>query len=317
MLGLKSLQLLPILDQFAQPWNPTPDLKILCQHGESECAGNAWEACIQDVAPNNEVNFPILHCIESRSCAEGIKPPDCVAAPADVVQGCVLEHSQGKVNTQALIKCFNGERARELLVLNDVATLDANIQWAPWITLDGTDLIEDPNNENSTIAFREQFLLGMCLGSVFVAVSYSRRIMRVYPHLLPSLRNTDTKINRTGKKICDTYAAKTGKEPPAACATFPQSDTDIPEKVYDKYTPEDFTEFIANQKKQAELQEMQRVQFLQEQQAATDKQDLFLYGGIVAVIVLVLAGGYFAWTKFSSKKSEETEGLLEGEQKPA
>lgn len=272
-------KLLPILDQFAQPWNPTPDLKILCQHGESECAGNAWEACIQDVAPNNEVNFPILHCIESRSCAEGIKPPDCVAAPADVVQGCVLEHSQGKVNTQALIKCFNGERARELLVLNDVATLDANIQWAPWITLDGTDLIEDPNNENSTIAFREQFLLG--------------------------------------KKICDTYAAKTGKEPPAACATFPQSDTDIPEKVYDKYTPEDFTEFIANQKKQAELQEMQRVQFLQEQQAATDKQDLFLYGGIAAVIVLVLAGGYFAWTKFSSKKSEETEGLLEGEQKPA
>ena len=45
-------------------------------------------------------------------------------------------------------------------------------RWAPWFTVDGEDLIQDPNNPNATTSFREMFLLG--------------------------------------KKICDTYEIKTG-----------------------------------------------------------------------------------------------------------
>ena len=56
----------------------SPKVKFKCQHGGDECMGNAWESCLLEVAPRHEDFFPVLDCVESRGCAEGVKPPDCV-----------------------------------------------------------------------------------------------------------------------------------------------------------------------------------------------------------------------------------------------
>ena len=47
-----------------------PPLSIGCQHGGSECAGNAWESCVQDMYPDEAVFFPVVDCIEKKGCAE-------------------------------------------------------------------------------------------------------------------------------------------------------------------------------------------------------------------------------------------------------
>ena len=121
-------ELLPLLQQMTEPWKPKPVFKVVCQHGEEECLGNALESCLQDVQPKMKFNFPVFDCIEHRGCAEGMKPPDCVASPSDVAKLCVMEKGQGKIDVPQLLQCIRGTRAQELLVMNDVATLNANIQ---------------------------------------------------------------------------------------------------------------------------------------------------------------------------------------------
>jgi hypothetical protein len=121
-------QLLPLLQQMTEPWKPKPEFKIMCQHGVDECYGNALESCLQDVQPDMKINFPVFDCIEHRGCAEGMKPPDCVASPSDVGKMCVMEKGQGKIDVPQLLQCIRGSRAQELMVMNDVATLNANIQ---------------------------------------------------------------------------------------------------------------------------------------------------------------------------------------------
>merc|ERR1740117_945105 len=157
--------------------------------------------------------------------------------------------------------------------MNGIATLDANIQWAPWLTVDGSDLVPDPGNTNSSESFRKQFLLG--------------------------------------KQICDTYAAKTGKEPPAACATFPQTIEDLPLAPYDKYPESNFTALIAEQKEQATLTEQEHTQFLQEQQAASNMELYKMIGA--AVLVLLVAGGAAYYCV--SRNKEERVGLLSEDKK--
>lgn len=80
----------PLLKQLESPWsNPShaPQLKFKCQHGSGECMGNAWESCLMEVAPHHEDFFPVFDCVESRGCAAGMKPPDCVDYPAFVADG--------------------------------------------------------------------------------------------------------------------------------------------------------------------------------------------------------------------------------------
>jgi len=80
----------PLLEQLESPWSdPThaPKLKFKCQHGSDECMGNAWESCLMEVAPHHEDFFPVFDCVESRGCAAGMKPPDCVDYPAFVADG--------------------------------------------------------------------------------------------------------------------------------------------------------------------------------------------------------------------------------------
>ena len=221
-------QLTPVLRQLQHPPKAAgpgevppllPELLFQCQHGFEECEGNAWEACLQDVAPRHQDYFPVFDCVEARSCPEGVEPPECVGTPAAVMQGCLEEYG-AHVNSPELLKCYHGKRMRELLVMNDIATLDAKPQWVPWFTVDGVDLVEDPDNENTTVSFREQFLLG--------------------------------------KKICDAYVAKTGKEAPQACTTFPQNDEEVGIDPWAKFEKFNFTTLIAEQRTQLLAKEAAR-----------------------------------------------------------
>jgi hypothetical protein len=82
-----------------------------------------------------------------------------------------------------MLQCFHGNRASELLVMNDIASIKANVQWSPWVTVDGLDLIQDPNNPDDNTTWHESFLLGT--------------------------------------RICNAYHAKTGKKDPCCQPLLP------------------------------------------------------------------------------------------------
>jgi len=112
-----------------------------------------------DIAPQHEQFFPMMDCLEARTCAEGMKPPACVGQPLDIVGGCLKENPS--INTVKLNECYGGPRVQELMIINDMQTIAAKPQWVPWFQMDGQDLVQVPaNGGNSTALFREQFLMG-------------------------------------------------------------------------------------------------------------------------------------------------------------
>ncbi len=219
-------KLMPILTAIQNPKVRVPNLMFQCQHGFRECEGNAYESCLQDVAPRYEDFFPVFDCVEARSCAENIKPPECVDSPGNVMQGCLSEFGK-RINTPELLSCYHGDRMRELLVMNDIATIEAKPQWVPWFTLDGMALIKDPENKNATVSFREQFLLG--------------------------------------KAICDLYVKKTGKDAPPGCKTFPQDDEAVGVDPWVRFPKLNFTEFINKQNREVQLKKAAQQALIEEQ----------------------------------------------------
>ena len=218
----------------------TAPFRFSCQHGWSECQGNALEACLQDVAPETARFFPVFDCIESRTCAEGMKVPSCVGTPTEVAQTCFEEHGHN-VDGHAVLACFNGPRAQELMLINDMKTLAAKPQWVPWFTIDNEPLVAQALiDKNDTLAFKSQMLLP--------------------------------------KKICDLYAAKSGKAPPAVCATFPATIDEIDssrlsaDALQKKYPPSNFTSLIAELAERKQLAQQQQQQRLAwEMQAARNQ----------------------------------------------
>jgi len=160
----RTTQLLPILARLgsqdtAGTYAAPPPLQFRCQHGEGECNGNALEACLVDIAPQHQQFFPMMDCLEARTCAEGMKPPACVGQPLDIVGGCLQENPL--INTIKLNECYSGPRVQELMIINDMQTIAAKPQWVPWFQMDGQDLVQVPaDGGNSTALFREQFLMG-------------------------------------------------------------------------------------------------------------------------------------------------------------
>lgn len=215
------LSLLQGLGSIEQETNP---FQMVCQHGFEECQGNAMEACVQDVEPDTAKFFPVFDCIESRSCAEGMKPPTCVGPPTEVAGGCFEEFgSKLHLNIPAIVECYNSPRAQELMLINDMQTLEAKPQWVPWFTVDGKPLISDAQIvKNDTEAFKAQQLMG--------------------------------------SKICDMYVSKTGNKPPACCATFPKTLDQLPtpEEMKEKWPPTNFTTLIAQLEVREKEEEEQR-----------------------------------------------------------
>jgi hypothetical protein len=217
-----------------------PPFRFKCQHGWTECQGNALEACLQDVAPETSKFFPMFDCIESRTCAEGMKVPECMGTAVEVAHGCFEEHGQG-VDGHAVLECFNGKRAQELMLINDMKTIAAKPQWVPWFTIENEQLVsQELIDKNDTLAFKSQLLMP--------------------------------------KKICDLYAAKSGKPPPAVCSTFPATLDEIDssplsaEAMQKKYPPTNFTKLIAEQAERKQLAAQQQQQRLAwEMQAARNQ----------------------------------------------
>lgn len=213
----RTAQLMPILARLGAIGAKTPPIHFECQHGEGECAGNAMESCLQDIAPNHQQFFPVMDCLESRTCAEGMKPPSCLGQPIEVVRGCLEEYGHG-ISLKDLNTCYDGSRVQELMIMNDMETTKAKPQWVPWFQIDGESLVDVPKTGgNDTALFREQFLMG--------------------------------------KKICDLYVAKTGNPAPPGCATFPQSDAQVPKNPFARFAETNFTSLIA--KIQMEKQQVQ------------------------------------------------------------
>lgn len=139
----RTAELLPVLARLGALGAETPPLHFACQHGEGECQGNAIEACLQDIAPSHQQFFPVMDCLESRTCAEGMKPPTCVGQPTEVLEGCMQEHGAG-IDLKALNNCYNGPRVQELMIMNDLETMKAKPQWVPWFQLDSKNLVDVP-----------------------------------------------------------------------------------------------------------------------------------------------------------------------------
>jgi hypothetical protein len=112
------------------------------------------------------------------------------------------------VDQEQLIACYSGERSRELLIMNDMATLTAAPRFLPWFTVDGDAVVADHTNDPQ-MALRQEFLLG--------------------------------------KKICDAYVAKSGKPAPAACLDFPADDAELGSQPWQFYDPgvTNFTQLAA------------------------------------------------------------------------
>ena len=209
--------LLSLLQKLGSMGGQAPAFRFQCQHGFAECQGNALEACLQDVEPDTAKFFPVLDCIEARTCAEGMKPPSCVGTPPEVAGGC-FEAYGPEVNVHAVMECYNTRRAQQLLVINDMETLAAKPQWVPWFTIDGKPLVtQEQIDQNTTLAFKSQSLMGA--------------------------------------KICQLWHEKTGRAPPPACASFPKTIAELPSEaeLNRKFPPTNFTDLIAEIAEQKEL----------------------------------------------------------------
>ena len=102
--------------------------------------------------------------------------------------------------------------------MNDMETLKAKPQWVPWFQIDGSNLVEVPETGgNSSALFRQQFLMG--------------------------------------KRICDLYVAKTGKDAPKGCSSFPQSDADLGHDPFKRFAVANFTSLIAQLDMEKEQQQ--------------------------------------------------------------
>ena len=62
------------LSALAQVDPTPPPVKFACQHGPSECAGNMWESCVQDLYPDAELFFPVVLTLPQR-CLETLTIP--------------------------------------------------------------------------------------------------------------------------------------------------------------------------------------------------------------------------------------------------
>ena len=65
----------------------------------------------------------------------------------------------------AVVRCLTGQRARDLLVMNDIATVNAHPTSFPWFTINGKSIVGKQGAGSS----REKFLLGNKICKAYVA----------------------------------------------------------------------------------------------------------------------------------------------------
>merc|ERR1719324_496779 len=103
----------------------------MCQHGDSECLGNAIEACTFDIAGQ----------------AKGLELATCIATAGNAghvaiemaAYDCLNEI---QVDTESIRSCAFGQRGRELAIQIGERANRAELQrqYVPWVTVDGQQL---------------------------------------------------------------------------------------------------------------------------------------------------------------------------------
>jgi len=280
----KTIELKPVLHEMEEYGDVAP-VSFVCKHGMEECMANAWEACIQDVAPKHEDSFGVFECIERRFCDSSAKS-DCLPEAGLTASLCSQQHGT-QINSTKVIACFQSTRVKELMVMNDISTLHADVKWLPWLTVDGSSLLANTQSlraTNSNISatdpsFREQFFLG--------------------------------------KTVCDAYVKKTGLEYPEACYVFPQNDAELGSDPWTFFETTNLTSIVAKHKEQL-LQEVQQEK-IQEETAVNSNWWAAVAMVVVGVCVMGGAGYFLHKTKgvptpehttFADREKSEKKGLL-------
>ncbi|EKX44324.1 hypothetical protein GUITHDRAFT_139864 [Guillardia theta CCMP2712] len=149
--------------------------EFFCEHGPSECVGNAILSCVEDAYPALEDWFPVSSCIIVRTCADGEVPlidsvahtgssssHVCQGMPSEVALQCIDEFGGG-MSVKKIADCMHSKRASELLLRNlyKTKTFLPPIQSSPWIVVDGK-VLNSPNRTHI-------FLLGKAICDAYVS----------------------------------------------------------------------------------------------------------------------------------------------------
>ena len=147
---------------------------FLCEHGPSECEGNAIMSCVQALYPELEQWFRVDACIVARACADGEAPlvdsvahtgagqqSVCRGKPVDVAPQCIRDFGED-MDLRNLSACVRGKQGTELLLQNMVQTqtLVPPIKTLPWILVD-QEVLNYPNRSHI-------FLLGKSICDAYV-----------------------------------------------------------------------------------------------------------------------------------------------------
>jgi len=147
---------------------------FLCEHGPSECEGNAIMSCVAALYPKIEQWFRVNACIVARTCADGEAPlvdsvahtgaaqtSVCRGLPVDVAPECIDEFG-GDMSIPKISECVKGRQGTELLLQNMVQTqtLVPPIQVLPWILVD-QEVLNFPNRTHI-------FLLGKSICDAYI-----------------------------------------------------------------------------------------------------------------------------------------------------
>lgn len=131
-----------------------PGVEFKCQHGGPECRGNAYESCVQHLYPSLEQFFPVIDCIEARSCAVGEENGKTCDGPPETVATVCINKRNAHMDLQRVSDCAYGPLGSQLLIANALETvsLRPRKEYVPWVTVNGEHLGEaDP---------MDSFLLG-------------------------------------------------------------------------------------------------------------------------------------------------------------
>ena len=147
--------------------------QFLCPHGPSECEGNVYLACLNEMYKGEQEAFAVETCIITSTCADGESPASdsivatgnptghrCKGIPSEVAPRCFQDLGGGKLDYEKVHQCATTPEGMLLLFKNMERTqnLDPRPTHWPWITIDG-----DPLNRT------EQTLLGKSVCDHYVA----------------------------------------------------------------------------------------------------------------------------------------------------
>ncbi|KAF7845283.1 gamma-interferon-inducible lysosomal thiol reductase-like [Senna tora] len=119
----------------------TPNKTVICQHGPLECYYNTIEACALDIWPSLKVNFPFIHCVETRLQHKKDKT---------VWESCCKDF---KLNPKLIQNCYNSAHGKQLIMRNaeETGRLSPAHQYVPWVTVNSRPLYLDYTNLTKNI----------------------------------------------------------------------------------------------------------------------------------------------------------------------